>query len=80
MRTKNRIDRLERRIKLREYAEPQKNPDIPDAPLNIEEWKKFCIWELGESYGSDADPEMKKRWEEWAARSAALFESKMAQN
>ena len=76
MRTKSRIDRLERRIMPREYAESHKNPDIPFTPLNLEEWKKFCIWELGESYGGDADPVMQRRFCEWAARTAALYKAR----
>jgi hypothetical protein len=80
MRIKNRIDRLEKRIRPREEPEHQKMADLPDQPRNLEEWKQFCVWQLGQSYGPDVEPEMKNRWEEWAARTAALFERKMAQN
>lgn len=79
MRIKNRIDRLEKRIRPREESEPQKMVDLPDQPRNLEEWKQFCVWQLGQSYGPDVEPEMKKRWEEWAARTAALVERRIAQ-
>jgi len=79
MRIKNRIERLEKKIRLREEPESQKMVDIPDLPKDLEAWKQFCVWQLGQSYGPDVEPEMKKRWEEWAARSVALVERRIAQ-
>jgi len=68
MRTKNRLDRLEKVIRPNDDREPQKMAYLPPTPRTVEEWNRVVAWHMGKSDGSDIEPDTRQAWDEWKTR------------